>query len=223
MASMAIAKKKTLTEKLAIIDKMSNSINDTAGKKIMGRIGADPEIAECLKIKFIKTASKNVNEVTGGGFPRKRLTILSGLPDSGKTSMALESIGLNMQENPDFIAGWLESEGSLKIDYLVNTFKIDPKRFVYLKLEKDGAGEIALDRAESIIGSGCCDIFVINSLKALVPTEELVKSLSKTVVGTQARMNARMTRKFGVLIAEHDCAFVVVTHLTVDIGSSSKD
>lgn len=223
MASLAPKKAKTLAEKLAILDKVSGAINDTAGKKIMGRIGADPEIMECLKINYIATPSKNVNEAAGGGFPRKRCTILAGLPDSGKTSLALQTIGENMQNDPDFVAGWLESEGSLEESYLVNTFGIDPSRFVYLELDRDGAGEVALDRAEAIMGTGAVDMFVINSLKALVPAEELSKSVSKAVVGTQSRMNARMTRKFGVLIAENNCAFVIITHLTVDIGSSSKD
>lgn len=223
MASLTPKKAKTLAEKLAILDKVSGAINDTAGKKIMGRIGVDPEIMDCLKIKYIPTPSKNVNEAAGGGFPRKRATILAGLPDSGKTSLALETIGENMQADPDFVAGWLESEGSLEESYLVNTFGIDPARFVYLELDRDGAGEVALDRAEAIMGTGAVDMFVINSLKALVPAEELAKSASKAVVGTQSRMNARMTRKFGVLIAENNCAFVIITHLTVDIGSSSKD
>lgn len=36
-------------------------------------------------------------------------------------------------------------------------------------------------------------------------------------------MNARMTRKFTSLVAEHDTAFILVTHLTTDIGSMSRD
>ena len=36
-------------------------------------------------------------------------------------------------------------------------------------------------------------------------------------------MNARMTRKLTALIAEHDTAFVVITHLSTDIGSMSRD
>lgn len=36
-------------------------------------------------------------------------------------------------------------------------------------------------------------------------------------------MNARMTRKLTALIAEHETAFVIVTHLSTDIGSMSRD
>jgi len=39
----------------------------------------------------------------------------------------------------------------------------------------------------------------------------------------QARMNAKMTRKFTSIIAESDCAFVIITHLTTQIGSMSRD
>jgi hypothetical protein len=31
-------------------------------------------------------------------------------------------------------------------------------------------------------------------------------------------MNARMTRKFTALVAEHNTAFVIVTHLSTEIG-----
>lgn len=64
---------------------------------------------------------------------------------------------------------------------------------------------------------------VVNSLKMLVPSEEFRKQLSEHVVGVQARMNARMMRKLTALVAEHETAFVVVQHLSVDIGSMSKD
>lgn len=143
-----------LAEKLKKIDKLSENINAKTGKKIMGRLAADPEIMEKLKIQFIPTPSQNVNDALGGGFPRKRTTVIAGLPDSGKTSIVLETIGKAMQENPDFVAGWLESENSLEQDYLVNTFGIDPERFVYVEHERGGAGEAALDQVEAILATG---------------------------------------------------------------------
>ena len=74
----------TLQEKLKAIDKISDGINSKAGKTIMGRLGRSEEIKDKLKIEYIPTPSKNVNDAIGGGFPRKRMTIVSGMPDSGK-------------------------------------------------------------------------------------------------------------------------------------------
>lgn len=211
-----------LAERLKKIDKLSESINAKTGKKVMGRLGADPEIMDKLRIQFIPTPSQNVNAALGGGFPKKRTTVIAGLPDSGKTSIVLETIGKAMQENPYFCAGWLESENSLEKDYICVTFGIDPDRFLFVEHERDGAGEAALDQVEAVLASGLVDIMCINSLKCLVPKEEFNKSLKDAVVGTQARMNARMMRKYTSLVAESNSAFVIITHLTTDIGELKK-
>lgn len=209
----------TLQEKLKAIDKLSDSINDKAGKKVIGRLSRDEEIRKKLTIEYIPTPSQNINNALGGGFPRKRMTIVSGNPDSGKTSILLETIGYNMQRNEEFVACWLESESSLEINYLVNTFHIDPERFIYIEHEREGAGEAALEKIESVLAAGVCDMVIINSLKCLVPKEEMASSIAKQTIALQARMNAKMARKFTSIIAESDAAFVVVTHLSTDISN----
>lgn len=209
----------TLQEKLKAIDKISDGINNKAGKTIMGRLGRSDEIKDKLKIEYIPTPSKNINDAIGGGFPRKRMTIVSGLPDSGKTSLLLESIAFNQSRSPEFIACWLESESSLELDYLINTFHIDPDRFLYIEHDREGAGEAALEKIESVLAASVCDMVVINSLKCLVPKEEVDASIAKSTIALQARMNAKMARKFTSLVAESNAAFVVVTHLSTDIGN----
>lgn len=213
----------TLQEKLKAIDKISDGINSKAGKTIMGRLGRSEEIKDKLKIEYIPTPSKNVNDAIGGGFPRKRMTIVSGLPDSGKTSLLLESIAFNQSRSKDFIACWLESESSLELDYLVNTFHIDPDRFLYIEHDREGAGEAALEKIESVLAASVCDMVVINSLKCLVPKEEMDASIAKSTIALQARMNARMARKFTSLVSESNAAFIVVAHLSTDIGTMARD
>lgn len=218
MADLAVRTTKTRAEKLAILDRAAAAINKTAGKTIAGRIGANPELMDRLRIEYIPTPSSDLNDAMGGGVPKGRTTIAAGLPDSGKTSLFLETIAKNQKADHDFVAGWLESEGSLVKDYICDTFGIDPDRFFFLEMDRAGAGEIALDRVEAILATNCLDIMVINSLKSLVPSEEITKSLSNVVVGTQSRMNARMCRKFTALVAESNTAYVIITHLSVNIG-----
>lgn len=213
---------KSLAEKLKALDKISEGINKQAGKVIAGRM-SNQDIMDMLKIKFIETPSQNVNEVMGGGFPKKRTTIIAGLPDSGKTSLVLETIALNMKKDPNFVAGWLESESSLEKDYICETFGIDPERFWFAIHEREGAGEQALDRIEAALATGAIDLLCINSLKCLVPSEEFNKSFGQVQVGAQARMNAKMTRKFTSIVEESNTAFVLITHLTTQIGSMSRD
>ena len=183
MADLNIKPKASLKEKLAILDKVADTINKKAGKKLLGRIGKDPELMGRLSIQFIPTPSQSVNEAMGGGFPRRRTTVIAGLPDSGKTSLVLETVALNMKNDPEFVCAWLESENSLQKEYICDTFGIDPDRFFYIEHERDGAGEKALDLTEAVLGTGAIDLMCINSLKCLVPSEEFRKSHSEFVVG----------------------------------------
>lgn len=212
----------SLAEKKAKLDKIAAGFNKKTGKALMGRISEVVELQQKLKTEFIPTPTMNVNAALGGGFAKGRTTIVAGMPDSGKTGLLLETIGRNMQDNPDFIAGWLESEHSLSEDH-IKMFGIDPDRFFYLEHDRDGAGEQALDLVESTLASNTVDMMVINSLKCLVPSEEFRKSMGEVQVGAQARMNAKMTRKLTSIVAENNVAFVIVQHLTTQIGKMGPD
>ena len=223
MANMVPKERKSMTERMKTLNTVAQKVNEKAGKKIVGFIGKDPEIMEKLRIKFIKTPSVEVNDAMGGGLPKGRITIISGLSDSGKTSLLLETIAHNQQEDPEFIAAWLESENSLQKEYVCDTFGIDPDRFFFIGHDKKMAGEGAIDLLDSVLEAGVVDMAVVNSLKMLVPSEEFRKSVGDAVVGTQARMNARMMRKITAMVAEEEIALAIVQHLTVDIGSASRD
>ena len=82
MASLESKVEMSLAEKLKILDKVAELSNKKAGKTVVGRMN-DKSILDKLTIKFIPTPSANINEALGGGFPIGRMTILSGLPDSG--------------------------------------------------------------------------------------------------------------------------------------------
>ena len=223
MASIVPRPEMSLAQKFALLDKASEKINKKYNKMIMGRIGNNEAILESLRIKYVETPSREFNKAVGGGIPRSRCTIIAGAPDSGKTSYVLETIALNMKKNENFTAAWLESEHSLEKDYIINTFGIDPDRFYYISFDPGIGAEETLDMVQGIIGTGAIDLLCINSLRALVPTQELEADLSQSVVAVQARMNSRMTRKFTALVAEYKTAFVIITHLTTEIGSLSRD
>lgn len=223
MATIVPIKKKSLTEKLSTLDKIANKMNQKFGKEIMGRIGQNEAIMDRLKITFIPTPCMDLNDAVGGGFPRRRCTILAGMPDSGKTSLVLETIALNMKEDPDFVACWLESENSLKKEFVCDTFDIDPQRFFFIEHDATAGAEQVLDVVQGILQSGSIDLFCINSLSCLVPTKEMEASLTDATIALQARMNSRLTRKFTPIVAEFDTAFIIVAHLSTMIGSMSRD
>lgn len=219
MAELAVKPRRTAAEKIARIDAVVSKVNKKFGKTVMGRIGANPEIQDKLKIKFVPTPSDTYNQATGGGFPRGRLTIVTGEKDSGKTGILLDTIAYNMKHNKDFVCFWLESENSLKKEWL-ESFGIDPDRFGFMALNAQDVGtEQTLDILEGAIALGDFDMVVINSMRCLVPDKEKEKKFSEATVAEQARLNAKLMRKWTPLIAEAECAFCVVQHQSTAIGS----
>lgn len=214
--------KLSLAERLKALDKLSDNYNKKNGEVVCGRIGRNEELKNRITVEFIETPSLNLNYAMGGGFAKGRITIVAGQPDSGKTFLLLETIAKKQKEDPEFVAGWLESEGSLSINDLIN-IGIDLDRFYYDTVKREEGAEIALNKVESVVLSKSVDMFVINSLKCLTPSEELEKGMEQMQVGLQARMNAKMMRKLTSAVTDNDVAFVMVQHLTTQIGSMSRD
>ena len=220
MANMKPKKKMANADKNALLKNMIAQINKDAGKTIIGIPADDPDILESLKIKFIPTPSLTFNDAVGGGIPRGRETLLSGDPDSGKTTLVLETIAKRQQEDPDFYALWLESENSLKASFIFDYLHMDPKRFIVMNYvpSKSKSAEDYLDDVKSMIETGMFDIVVINSLKMLVPENDYDKDMKEETVAAQARMNSKLVRRMTPKVAEAKCAFVVIEHLTTQIG-----
>lgn len=207
----------TLQEKQKGLTDVINSINKNA--KSNGQIvgfASDEGIRKKLAIEYISVASLGLRDLFVG-LPRGKTTIISGNEDSGKTSFVLETIARNQKEDPNFCALWVESEESLTDKHL-EMFGVDTKRCVVIQHERTGAAEVLLDRVEAILATGHIDLCCINSLKCLVPSEEFKKQMGEHTIGLQARMNAKLMRKYTSLISEHDTAFVLITHLTTMIG-----
>lgn len=212
----------SLNEKIKKIRAQLDKVNASAGKIVAGFI-SDSEIADSLTVKFLPTPNDDLNEAIGGGFPIGRTTIITGAPDSGKTSLALETIGMAMKRDENYMALWLESENSLELDYIVDTFGIDPDRFVVVEMSLKEGGEAALDQCASLLRTGSFDIFVINSMKALIPKTQLNKAISEDTVALQARMNTKALSQYLSIIHEHGITLVIITHLTTMIGVMSRD
>ena len=217
--AMSVKSKMNVLDKLKLIDKIADKMNKKAGKTVMGRIAADPEIAKALDIQFIPTASPDLNRAVGGGFPRGRCTLVVGTRDSGKTSLALESIGKAMAQDPDLVAAWVESENSLGKKQVCDDFDIDPERFVFIPVNAGVQAEITMDMLYDIIKTGAVDMVVINSLRCLIPKHEMEASLGDTLMADSARFNSRITKKFNAVVSEMNTAFVMITHLSTAIGS----
>lgn len=125
-----------------------------------------------------------------------------------------------MKLDPDFTALWLESENSLKKEWVVDTFHIDPERFVLIPLNTQDVGtEATLDIVEGLIATKAFDMICINSMKCLIPQKEREKKIGDENVATAARLNSKISRRWTSLVADSEIAFCVVQHMFTDINS----
>lgn len=208
----------TLTEKERRLAQITESINNKYKKPVVGNL-LDPEIRKQIEIDFIPSASPDFNINTGGGFPIGKMSIVSGLSDSGKTGLMLNTVGMNMQQDPNFTCLWLESEDSLaKMDYLEHTFGIDPARFYVVPLQYSMGGEAALDDLLAFVSTGAISLCVINTLRAIIPTSEIQKPVEAQDVALSARMNSRFVSKVIPLLSETKTTLVCIQQRTTNIG-----
>lgn len=221
MSTLTPKEKLTAAQKFKLLNKTIDSLNKKAGANVINFL-SDPDTREKLTIRYIPFPSLRLNAMCSG-LPIGRVSIIAGMPDSGKTSLILETIGLAMKEDPDFIAFWLESEKSLEIKAIVEMFGIDPERFIYVDLTKGLPAEKTLDIMEAAIESGGIDIAVINSLKCLTPSKEFEDSMEDQNIGLQARLNGKLMRKIVPLIAEQETALCMTQHLSTQIGVMHGD
>lgn len=216
MADMTPIIQKNIAEKKKEIGKLIEAINGKNKKNIINW-GNDPETMEKLRIRYIPFPSLRLNAMCAG-IPIGKVSIVAGMPDSGKTSLILETIGIAMKEDPDFVALWLESEKSLELDALVKMHGIDLSRFMYIQLGKDEPAEKTLDILEAVISGGGINIAVINSLKCLTPKKEMSDSMEDQNIGLQARLNSKFMKKIVPTIAEQETALCMTQHLSTQIG-----
>lgn len=167
------------------------AINTKFGKKTIGTL---TQMADDFKIEFIETESAMVNKMLYGGWVIGKISEIYGPPDSGKTSNALSTIGWNMKKDPNFTAGWFETEGHFDVKYATETFGIDPERFTIWSMQDYGA-ENGLDILEGLLRSGAFNFIAVNTVAGLTPRKELDGSMSDEHMALQARMMSRLMRK----------------------------
>lgn len=210
-------KKMTKEEKRKLAMKVMEAQNKAAGGTV---VGFASDVAK--KLTFLPTPSEEVNIMTGGGFPRGRITEIFGNNSSGKTSLSLEAIGEDMQADEDAYWAWLESEESFDPEYAVNVHGVDLERLIYIDITDEGA-EKSADRLETLMRSGILSGFVVNSVAGLVPKKELEDDLEKANIALQARMMSKMMRKWTGLIGKKDLVAIFINQLRTDVNSRFGD
>jgi recombination protein RecA len=186
-------------EKTRALGSALGQIEKQFGKGAVMRLGQD---TPAVSVEAIPTGSIGLDAVLGiGGVPRGRFVEIYGPEGSGKTTLVLSIIA--QCQKLGGTAAFIDAENALDPNY-AKALGVDLES---LLVSQPDSGEQALEIAEMLTRSGGIDLFVIDSVAALVPRAEIEGEMGDAVVGVQARLMSQAMRKLsGVAARTKTCA-----------------
>lgn len=174
-----------------------------------------------LTKKIIPTPSLELNEALHcGGF--SGIVELYGPNSSGKTSLAIDTLVKNQKLDPNFVGGWLETEGSVTEQMLAD-HGVDLERLIYWRQEDVGNAENALDILRGFVVGGDIDMIVVNSVAGLAPKTETEDDLEKQNIALTARLLSKFFRVVNGFAAKNDVTLVFINQIRDNVGQMFGD
>ena len=156
-----------------------------------------------------------LDSLTGGGIPKKRLTLLYGPTNVGKSYLASQ-IARNAQDQGG-TAGWIDTELSWDADW-VDRCGLDTAKIL---VAQPTNGEEALDIVREMLIAGV-DVVVLDSIAGLVPTTVAEEEFSYNPMAWQARF---INYSYPKLLPHlrHGSALVAINQVRSSLGPVAID
>jgi recombination protein RecA len=126
----------------------------------------------------------------GGGWPMNQWSEIIGDESSGKTAIAYKTIAANQALDPDWTVIWIAAEEFVP-DY-AKAIGVDLDR---LWVVETNVMEQAYDLIIEALDNRAVDCIILDSLPALVPSDESEKMMEEFTVGLGARLTGKFLRK----------------------------
>ncbi len=203
MAEPSSDKKKALEMAFAQIEK-------NFGKGSVMLLGEDsPKVIT----ETIPTSALSLDYALGiGGVPRGRITEIFGPESSGKTTLTLHIIA-NAQRTGG-VAAFVDAEHAFDALY-AQKLGVDVKNLV---ISQPDTGEQALEIVETLVRSGACDVVVVDSVAALVPSAEIEGDMGDSHMGLHARLMSQALRKLTGIISKSKTSVIFINQIRMKIG-----
>jgi recombination protein RecA len=195
-----------------------NSIINAMNKKYGdGAIVKGSEVRELMP--RITTGILAYDLMLGGGWPANQWSEIIGEESSGKTALAYKTIAANQALDPDFTALWVAAEEYVP-DY-AKSIGVDLER---LWVVESNIMEQVYDLVIKTLDNRAVDMIVIDSLPALVPSDESEKMMEEFTVGLGARLTGKFFRKSSksqkrsLIHDERQCTGIMINQWREKIG-----
>ena len=193
-------------------DNAEDAIQQLLSKKDLNLFRGDDKAFAYARIPFGIPALDNL---TGGGIPKKRMTSLYGPTNVGKSYLASQIV-VNAQ-SVEGTAGWIDTELSWDAEWMkkcgVNTNKI--------VVAQPTNGEEAFQIARDMMLVGI-DVIVLDSIAGLVPTTVVEEEFSYNPMAWQARfINSSLPKLLPNL--KNGSSFVAINQVRSSLGPVAID
>ncbi|MBN1459555.1 MAG: recombinase RecA [Armatimonadetes bacterium] len=191
------------------LDLAMTQIERQHGKGAIMRLGSSQRLA----VDIIPTGALTLDIALGvGGIPRGLITEIYGNEGSGKTTLAYHLIA--QAQKAGGTVAYIDAEQRMDPSYAQNVgVDLDA-----LLISQPQTGEQALDIADILVRSGGLDLFVVDSVAALVPRAELEGEMGDSHVGLQARLMSKALRKVAHSIRQSNTAGVFLNQIREKVG-----
>jgi recombination protein RecA len=197
-------------EKIKALKAAIQQVEKQFGKGAIMRLG---DTQAFVPADVIPTGSIGLDYALGiGGVPRGRVIEIFGPEASGKTTLTLQIIA--QVQKLGGTAVFIDAEHALDVRY-AQALGVDLEN---LFVAQPDSGEQALEIAETLTRSGALDLFVIDSVAALVPRAEIEGEMGDAFVGVQARLMSQALRKLSAVISKSKTCAVFTNQIRQKIG-----
>lgn len=171
-------------------------------------------------IEFIPYTSPMMNYLTRGGVPVGRIIELVGLPQSGKTTTAMDIISNFQKKYTDKYCVYLDAENTIDKEW-GETLGVDWSKVILIQPESE-YGEELLDMLLDYIRSGKIGLAVLDSAPFIIPKAVQEKGLDEKSYGGNSALMKSFCDKAVPLCKKVECTFLLINQLRENIGNPYK-
>lgn len=183
------------------------------------KTGIIRKASDIKSIEFIPYTSPQMNYLTRGGVPVGRMIELVGLPQSGKTTTALDIVA-NYQKKYDRYVVYLDAENTMDKEWGV-TLGVNWDTVILIQPESE-YGETLLDMLLDYVRSGKVGLIVLDSAPFIQPKAVCEKDLDEKSYGGNSALMKSFCDKAVPLLKKHECTFLMLNQLRENIGNPYK-
>lgn len=176
--------------------------------------------SDLKSIEFIPFTSPMMNYLTRGGTPVGRMVEFVGLPQSGKTTTALDVIANYQKKYPDRYVVYLDAENTMDKEWGM-TLGVNWDMVILIQPEAE-YGEQLLDMLLDYIRSGKIGMVVLDSVPYIQPKSTCEKALDEKTYGGNSALIKAFCDKVVPLCKKTECTFLVINQIRENIGNPYK-